>query len=251
MSEQRAPSAWEAYQPHLIELKRRLRIALVAYFAGAFALMSVADRLYAWLARPLVEALPQGSSLVFIGVPDVFFSYLKLSLVASLFLTSPITLYQLWAFIAPGLYQHERRMFLFVLTASVGLLVLGAAFAYFAVFPLVFRFFVGLAGDAIQAMPAVREYLSFALKMMFAFGLAFELPLMLMLAARAGLLNPDALARKRRFVVLWVFVLAALLTPPDVTSQVLLAVPTLLLFEIGLVLARLAARRAEAAKEGE
>ena len=244
------PTAWDAYKPHLVELKRRLRVALLAYFAGVMLLMGVADELYAWLARPLLAALPKGSSLVFIGVPDVFFSYLKLSLVASLFLTSPITLYQFWAFVAPGLYRHERRAFLALMLASVLLLIAGAAFAYFAVFPLVFRFFVGLAGDAIQAMPAVREYLSFALKMMFAFGLAFELPLALMLAARMGWLDPDSLANKRRFVVLWVFVLAAILTPPDVTSQVLLALPTLALFEIGLWLGRFARRRAAKEEKG-
>jgi len=227
---------------HLRELKRRMTIAVVTYVVGVFALMNVAPSLYDFISLPLREVLPAGSAMVFIGAPDVFFTYLKIALVASLFITSPITLYHFWAFVAPGLYRHERRVFMGYMLASIVLLISGAAFAYFVVFPLVFTFFLGFANDHIQAMPAVKEYLSFALKLLFAFGISFQVPIVLMLLTRMELINPDNLAKKRRFIILWVFVFSALLTPPDVISQIMLAIPMLLLFEIGLFLSRRSVR---------
>jgi len=236
---------------HLLELKRRLTIAVVAYLLGVLVLMNFSDAMYDFIARPLRQALPPDSPMIFIGAPEVFFTYLKLALVASLFATAPITFYQFWAFVAPGLYRHERRLFLVSFFLSVTLFVAGGAFAYYVVFPLVFTFFLGFATEQIQALPAVREYLGFALKMLFAFGLCFQIPVALMLLVKLGLLDPASLARKRRFVVLWVFVAAAVLTPPDVISQILLAVPMLLLFEIGLFLAGCAHKRATRSTDPE
>lgn len=232
---------------HLIELKKRLTVAVVVYLLGVIVLMNFSNVIYDFISLPLREALPKGSSMVFIGAPDVFFTYLKIALLASLFATSPITLYQAWAFVAPGLYRHEKQAFVGYFISSFVLLIAGGAFAYFVVFPLAFKFFLGFANEHIQALPAVKEYLSFALKLLFAFGLSFQIPIILMLLSRMELVNPDNIAKKRRFVVLGIFVFAALLTPPDAISQIMLAIPMMVLFEVGLYLARLG--RKKAAKE--
>ncbi|RME41226.1 MAG: twin-arginine translocase subunit TatC [Deltaproteobacteria bacterium] len=232
--------------PHLKELQQRLRWALVVYALGVVVLMNASDEVFRLMTRPLMDALPAGTPMVFLGAPDVFFTYLKVALLASLFATSPFTFYQLWAFVAPGLYRHERRIFLIGFAASVVLFIAGGAFAYFVVFPLAFKFFLGFATDQIHALPAVREYLSLFLKLLFAFGLSFEIPLVMVVLARLGVVDPENLAGKRRHVVVWAFILAAVLTPPDVISQVMLALPMLLLFELGLGLARRQKREASA-----
>ena len=224
--------------PHLRELRRRLMIAGGVYVLGVAILMNWSAPVFNFMAAPLLAALPAGTPMIFLGAPDVFFTYLKIALLGSLFLTSPITFYQVWAFIAPGLYRHERRLFSFSVAGSVLLFVIGGAFAYYIVFPLVFQFFLGFATDQIHAMPAVREYLSLFMKLLFAFGLSFEIPIILVLVTRLGLTTPERLAGQRRYVIVWAFIAAAILTPPDIISQVLLALPILVLFEIGLVLAR-------------
>ena len=189
--------------------------------------------------------------MVFLNAPDVFFTYLKVALVLSLFVTSPVTFYQFWAFVAPGLYRHERRIFVGYLLASVTLLLAGGAFAYYVVFPLIFKFFLGFATDSIQALPAVRDYLSFGLKLLFAFGLSFQIPIVIMILSRLELVDPQVLAGKRRFVIVWAFILGALLTPPDMVSQLLLAFPMMLLFEIGILFSKLGKRRAEKLRRQE
>jgi len=239
------PAQMSGITSHLLELKKRLSIAVAAYLIGVFVLMNFTDQIYGFISAPLIDALPAGSSMVFIGAPDVFFTYLKVALIVSLFATAPVTFYEIWAFVAPGLYRNERSVFLSYFFSSIGLLIAGGAFAYYVVFPLAFTFFLSFANDQIQALPAVKEYLSFALKLLFAFGLSFQIPIVLMLLARLELVNPENLAKKRRYVVVWVFVLGALLTPPDAISQVLLAIPMLALFEIGLFLARLGVKRAK------
>ena len=224
--------------PHLLELRRRLLVAGIAYLIGVMVLMNYSAAIFDFISLPLREALPPGTPLVFLNAPDVFFTYLKISLVLSLFVTAPITLYQIWAFVAPGLYKHERHVFLGYFGASIGLLFAGAAFAFYLVFPLVFKFFIGFSTAHIVAMPAVKEYLSLVLKLLFAFGLSFEIPIIMMILVRLGLVDADGLAAKRRYVVVWAFILAAILTPPDVVSQTLLAIPMLLLYEAGLLMAR-------------
>ncbi|MDX8394315.1 MAG: twin-arginine translocase subunit TatC [Mariprofundales bacterium] len=236
---------------HLKELKKRLSIAVLAYLMGVFVLMNFAQHIYAFIAEPLRSALPDGSHMIFIGAPDVFFTYLKVTLVVSLFATAPITLYQLWRFITPALYQQERRIFAGYFISSLFLLLAGAAFAYYAVFPLVFQFFMGFSTPDLQAFPDVREYFSFALKLLFAFGLSFQIPIVLMLLSRLQLIDPNKLAKQRRFVILWIFICAALLTPPDVISQIFLAVPMLLLFELGLLLAKYGRRHVNDNKNGQ
>ncbi|MDX8413907.1 MAG: twin-arginine translocase subunit TatC [Mariprofundales bacterium] len=224
--------------PHLRELRRRLIWIAVTYLLGVVVVMSFSDVAFQFISQPVRAALPPGTPLVFLNAPDLFFTYLKIALLLSLFLTAPVTFYQFWAFVAPGLYRNEKRTFILAFVASVVLLLVGALFAFFVVFPLIFQFFFGLATDSIQALPAVREYLSLVLKLLFAFGLVFQIPLVVLLLVRLGLVDVSALAAKRRFVAVWAFILAAILTPPDIISQTLLALPMMLLYELGILSAR-------------
>ncbi|MDX8407656.1 MAG: twin-arginine translocase subunit TatC [Mariprofundaceae bacterium] len=232
---------------HLKELQSRLRLSLIVYLIGVAVLMNWSEPVFEFMAEPMLNALPGGTSMVFLNAPDVFFTYLKIALLLSLFATSPISFYQIWSFVAPGLYSNEKQLFRLVVISSVLLFLAGGAFAYFIVFPLVFTFFLGFATEHIQALPAVKEYLSLFLKLMFAFGLSFEIPIVLTLLARLQIVSAAGLAEKRRFVIVWMFIFAAILTPPDIISQVLLAVPMLILFEIGLWFAR----RIEVAQQKE
>ncbi|MDQ6987945.1 MAG: twin-arginine translocase subunit TatC [Mariprofundaceae bacterium] len=234
---------------HLKELRRRAMIAGGVYVLGVAILMNWSAPVFDFMAAPLLSALPAGTPMIFLGAPDVFFTYLKIALLGSLFLTSPITFYQMWAFIAPGLYRHERKLFAGSVVGSVVLFIIGGAFAYFIVFPLIFQFFLGFATENIHALPAIREYLSLFMKLLFAFGLSFEIPIILILVTRLGLTTPERLAGQRRYVIVWAFIAAAILTPPDIISQVLLALPILVLFEIGLLLAKAGNKTLEKAEE--
>ncbi len=236
---------------HLLELKKRLSIAIAVYVLGVMVLMNYSDVVFAFVSAPIRAALPDGTPLVFLNAPDVFFTYLKIALVLSLFATAPVTFYQLWAFVAPGLYKHERRVFLGYFLSSLVLMLSGAVFAFYVVFPLIFEFFLGFSTEMIQAMPAVKEYLSLVLKLLFAFGLSFQIPIVMMILIRAGLVDVQDLAEKRRYVIVWAFILAAVLTPPDVISQTLLALPMLLLYEIGIILARYSTKKSDAQADGD
>ncbi|ATX82371.1 sec-independent protein translocase protein TatC [Mariprofundus ferrinatatus] len=230
---------------HLAELRRRFSIAVVAYMIGVMVLINFSEPVFDFISEPLRAALPEGTPLVFLNAPDVFFTYLKIALVLSLFATSPVTLYQFWAFVAPGLYRHEREAFSSYFFGSLGLLLAGGAFAFYIVFPLIFEFFLSFSTENIQAMPAVKEYLSLVLKLLFAFGVSFQIPIVIMLLVRLNIVDAESLADKRRYVIVWAFVFAAILTPPDIISQVLLGVPMLLLYEVGLYLAKMKKRKTE------
>ncbi len=223
---------------HFQELAWRMRIAAIAYVLGVLILMNFSDLVFAYLTTPLRALLPKGAGLVFLNAPDVFFTYLKIALLLSLFATSPILLYQVWAFIAPAMYQHERKAFIAYVLASTLLLLAGAAFAFYLVFPIMFQFFLGFANEQIMPMLAIKEYLGLALKLMFAFGLSFQIPILIMLLSRLNIIDAKTMAEKRRYVIVWMFIFAAILTPPDVISQLMLAVPMMLLFELGIVLAK-------------
>ncbi len=231
-------SAATGILPHLRELRRRLIWAALVYVLGVAVLMNISDVIFELISQPIRDALPAGTPLVFLNAPDVFFTYLKIAFVLSLFVTAPFTFYQLWAFVAPGLYRHERRAFLGYFLSSVALFFAGGAFAFFIVFPLVFQFFLGFSTEHIVAMPAVREYLSLVIKLLFAFGLSFQIPIIMMMLIRLDLVTAEAMASKRRYMVVWAFIFAAVLTPPDIISQTFLAVPMLLLYELGLWLAK-------------
>lgn len=223
---------------HLSELRRRFSIAVIVYVIGVMVLMNFSEPVFDYISGPMRAALPPDTPLVFLNAPDVFFTYLKIALVLSLFATAPITLYQFWAFVAPGLYQHERQAFVTYFFGSLALLIAGGAFAFYIVFPLIFEFFLGFSTENIQAMPAVKEYLSLVLKLLFAFGVSFQIPIVIMLLVRLNVVDAESLADKRRYVIVWAFIFAAILTPPDIISQVLLGIPMLLLYEVGLFLAK-------------
>jgi len=234
-----------SFVSHLLELRNRLVYAVIAVGAVFLVCVPFAQELYTLVAQPLLKELPVGNSMIATEVASPFLTPLKLTLWISIIGAMPVLLYQLWAFVAPGLYRHERRVAMPLLISSVILFYAGMAFAYFVVFPLVFAFFTKIAPAGVQVMTDIRSYLEFVFGMFFAFGLAFEVPVALILLAKAGIVDPDKLAKKRPYVVLWAFVVAMLLTPPDIFSQTLLAIPMLLLFEIGLFMARRMRRRAD------
>lgn len=224
---------------HLVELRRRLLRALLVVGGLFLALFAFANDIYHFLATPLLAALPQGGSMIATGVATPFFIPMKLTLFVAFFLAIPWVLYQIWAFVAPGLYKHERRLVLPLVISSALLFYLGLAFAYYAVFPVIFGFFSATAPEGVTVATDIANYLDFVLALFFAFGLVFEIPVAMILLCRSGVVAPDSLARKRPYVVVVAFVIGMLLTPPDVLSQTLLAIPICLLFELGLWLSRL------------
>lgn len=242
MAEAKEPENLEgaegSFLSHLLELRNRLLYTVIAVGVVFVALVPFANYLYALIASPLMAALPAGATMIATEVASPFLTPLKFAFVLAFVLAIPYVLYQIWAFVAPGLYRHERQLILPLVVSSTVLFYAGMAFAYFAVFPLVFQFFVSTAPPGVTVMTDIRAYVDFVLTMFLAFGIAFEVPVAVVLLARMGVVNPDSLAKKRPYVVLWVFVIAAILTPPDVFSQIFLAVPTLLLFEVGLFIAR-------------
>ncbi len=224
---------------HLLELRTRLLRALLSVLIVFIALFGFANDIYEFVANPLQQLLPEHSTMIATDVASPFLTPFKLTLFVSLFIAMPFILYQIWAFIAPALYKHEKRLALPLFAASVILFYTGIAFAYYVVFPLVFQFFISVAPESIAAMPDISSYLSFVLKIIFAFGLAFEIPVITIMLIAAGLISADNLAKKRPYVIVGCFVLGMFLTPPDVISQVMLALPMWLLFEFGLLFGRL------------
>jgi sec-independent protein translocase protein TatC len=223
---------------HLVELRDRLIRCLVAV-AVIFAGMSFkANELYAYLAGPLTKHLPAGSQMIAIGVASPFLAPLKLTLVAAVFVAMPYILYQAWAFIAPGLYRHERRFALPLLVASIVLFYSGMAFAYFVVFPLIFQFMILTAPPGVAVMTDINQYMDFVLTLFFAFGISFEVPIATILLVATGIVSRKTIADKRPYAIVLAFVIGMVLSPPDVVSQTLLAVPIWLLFELGLVFSR-------------
>jgi sec-independent protein translocase protein TatC len=224
---------------HLVELRDRLLRVVLAVLLAFLALFPFANDIYTLVARPLMRHLPEGATMIATEVAAPFLTPFKLAMVAALFLAMPVVLHQLWAFVAPGLYRHERRVALPLLVSSVLLFYLGMAFAYFVVFPIVFAFFIGVAPEGVTVMTDIGKYLDFVLLMFFAFGITFEVPVATFVLVWAGITTPDALVAKRPYVIVAAFVIGMVLTPPDVLSQTLLAVPMWALFELGVLLARL------------
>jgi len=223
---------------HLVELRTRLLKMVVAVLVIFICLVPFADTIFTLAATPLMARLPEGTSMIATQVASPFLTPFKLSLAVAVFLAMPVLLYQAWAFVAPGLYKHERRLMVPLMTSSIVLFYGGVAFAYFVVFPLMFGFFTKVAPSGVTVMTDISAYLDFVLALFFAFGLAFEVPVATVLAVWAGFTTPAKLAQKRPYVLLGAFVLGMLLTPPDVISQTLLAVPVYILFEAGIVMAR-------------
>jgi sec-independent protein translocase protein TatC len=244
---QEGPGQEQPFISHLVELRDRILRMVVAVLVVFLCLFPFANDIYVYVAAPLMAQLPEGTSMIATQVASPFLTPFKLALVSAVFLSMPYLLYQLWAFVAPGLYRHEKRLAMPLLISSIVLFYLGMAFAYYVVFPLVFAFLTGTAPEGVAVMTDIAAYLDFVLTLFFAFGIAFEIPIATILLVAAGITTPDSLATKRPYVIVGVFVAGMLLTPPDVISQTLLALPMWLLFELGIFLSRVLQRRRAAA----
>jgi sec-independent protein translocase protein TatC len=237
---------------HLIELRSRLLRAVTGLMIVLVALLPFANKLYAWLAHPLLEKLPAGGKLIATGVASPFFAPVKLAFFTALFVTMPWLLYQAWAFVAPGLYQREKRLATPLLVSAVLLFYAGCAFAYFIVLPSVFGFLTKVTPEGVAMMTDIQAYLDFVLVIFLAFGASFELPVAIVILVLLGWVTPTQLREWRGYAVVGIFVVAAVITPPDVVSQLLLAVPMMALYEAGIIAARLIAPKKPAvARESE
>ena len=243
----------ETFISHLIELRSRLLRSIVAIVVVLVCLFPWAKDIYAALAAPLLKALPHGSTMIATDVTGTFLVPLKVTLMAAFLIALPYVLYQVWAFVAPGLYQHEKRLALPVIFSSVIFFALGMAFAYFIVFPIAFGFFAGYTPAGVQMMTDIDKYLSFVLTMFVAFGITFEVPVVVVVLVRLGVVSLEKLRSIRGYVIVGAFIVGAIFTPPDVLSQVMLAVPLWLLYELGLLVARFVAvtKRETGAEESE
>lgn len=226
---------------HLLELRDRLLKIIGSVMIVFLCLFYFSNDIYRFVSAPLEALLPENSTMIATDVASPFFAPFKLTMVVSLLLAMPVVLYQVWAFIAPGLYSREKRFVLPLFASSVLLFYLGIAFAYFVVFPILFGFFTSVGPESVTVMTDISSYLDFVLKLFFAFGMTFEIPIAVVILCWMGIVSPRGLAEKRPYVIVGCFVVGMLLTPPDVFSQTLLAVPMWLLFEIGLLVGRLVA----------
>jgi sec-independent protein translocase protein TatC len=239
----------DSFMSHLVELRQRVVRAAGAVLLVFIVLSPFMRFIFDMVSLPLMSALPEGTRLLATGVISPFFVPLKVTLFVAFLIALPYVLYQVWAFVAPGLYQHEKRLALPVLSSSIAMFFLGMAYCYFVVFGFVFRFIAGFAPDSVAVAPDIENYLSFVMGMFLAFGLTFEVPVVVVLLVRFGVATIEQLKLARPYVIVGAFVVAAIVTPPDVVSQLLLAIPLCLLYEVGLQIARftgLSPSRAEA-----
>ena len=237
------PERGESLLSHLIELRARLLRAVLAVLAAFVVLLPFAQRLYAEFATPLLSKLPAGGQIIAIDVASPFFAPIKLVFVLALMAAMPYVLYEAWAFVAPGLYRHEKRLARPLLLSAVLLFYAGCAFAWFLVLPMVFAFLTAITPEGVAMMTDITRYLDFVLVVFLAFGFCFELPVAVVICCALGWVSVEQLREARPYVVVGVFVIAAIITPPDVISQVMLAIPMCILFELGLVVARMLERR--------
>lgn len=228
----------ESFISHLIELRNRLLRTVVGFVLVFIALFPFANKIYALLAAPMLAKLPAGGHMIATAVTTPFFVPMKVAMMAAFVISLPHTLYQIWAFVAPGLYDHEKKLMMPVIVSSFVLFLIGMAFAYYAVFPTVFGFIVGSAPQGVAVMTDISEYLDFVMTLFFAFGFAFEVPIVVVLVARFGWVTIAQLKEARSYVIVGAFVIGAIFTPPDIISQFMLAVPLWLLYEAGILFAQ-------------
>lgn len=234
---------------HLTELRDRLLRAMLSVLVIFICLFPFSNEIYTFVSEPLRALLPEGSSMIATEVASPFLTPFKLTLVMSIFVAIPVILYQIWSFVAPGMYRQEKRIAFPLLASSVLLFYAGASFAYFVVFPLIFAFFTSVGPTDVAVMTDINRYLDFVLKLFFAFGIAFEIPIAAVILIWSGVTTPDALAKKRPYIIVGCFIFGMLLTPPDVISQSLLAVPMWMLFEVGVFFGRIIEKRRESSNE--
>ena len=228
----------ESISSHLLELRTRLIRILI--FMGLLSMIGIpfASEIYAFVASPLLDILPQGSTMIATQVTSPFMAPLKLVLFSALLVTMPYLFYEIWMFMSPGLYKNEKSFIAPLMISTILLFSSGVAFAYFVVCPIIFKFFIGVAPESIMVMTDISEYLNFIIKLIFAFGIAFEIPVATFLLIRAGIVQKEALVKARPYLIILFFVIGMLLTPPDIFSQLFLALPMWLLFEVGLLISR-------------
>ena len=232
-------TGYKSLVPHFKELKTRISKSLICVLIFFLILFPFSDIIYNQLAEPLISKLPTGSSMIAIDVASPFFIPFKLVMILAVFISIPYLLYHLWMFTAPGLYEKEKKLVLPILISSSVLFYLGAAFAYFVVFPLIFAFFISIAPEGISVMTDISRYLDFVITLFFAFGFAFEVPVVTVILVLTNVSTPKSLSVKRPYVIVGAFIVGMLLTPPDVISQTLLAIPIWLLFEVGIIFSKI------------
>ncbi len=234
-----APSKQYTLFDHLLELRSRLLHAVLAVLVVFCSMIYFANDIYEYVSQPLLATMPEGGQMIATDVASSFFAPFKLTIVLAIFISMPYILFQVWAFIAPGLYQNEKRLVAPLMFGSSFLFYGGIAFAYYVVFPIIFAFFTSVAPEGVNIATDISSYLDFVLKLFFAFGVAFEIPIVIILMCWTGFTDPESLRKKRPYIVVGAFVIGMLLTPPDVISQTLLAIPMLLLFEVGVFVSAL------------
>lgn len=228
-----------SFTAHLEELRKRLMICFIAVGAGFLASYAFKEKLFHILTEPLIKIMQDNNGLIFTGLPEAFFTYLKAAFISGVILAAPVILYQFWMFVGPGLYNTERRVLLPIIILSIFFFIGGACFGYFIVFPIGFKFFLSFSTENIKALPSMREYLNFASKLLIAFGIVFELPVLITFLARLGIVSVDFLKKNRKYALLLFFVFSAILTPPDVVTQIMMALPLMLLYEISIIGAKI------------
>lgn len=236
---------------HLEELRKRLITSFIAVGVGFALSYGFKEKLFQILTAPLVNVMKEGETLIYTGLPEAFFTFLKVSFLSGLIIASPVLIYQFWMFVAPGLYDKEKKLLIPIVFLSSFFFIGGSLFGYFIVFPYGFEFFLGFATETIRPMPAMKEYLSFASKLLLAFGLVFELPLVITFLARLGIVSVDFLKKNRKYAILLFFVGAAILTPPDVVTQIFMGLPMMILYEISIVGARVFGKKKQTEEVAE
>ena len=237
-------SEQETFISHLIELRDRILRALIAFAVVFVCLFPFAQDLYTLVAGPMLAALPKGKEMLATGVASPFFIPVKVTMMCAFVVALPIILYQVWAFVAPGLYAHEKKLIAPLVVSSTALFLCGMAFAYFLVLPTVFRFLASFTPEGVSFAPDISQYLDFVLTLLIAFGLAFEVPVVVVVLVRMGVVSVEKLKEIRPYVIVGAFVIGAIFTPPDVISQLMLAIPMWLLYELGIIVAGMLGRRA-------
>lgn len=247
--DQDTTGAGDTFISHLVELRNRVMKASVAIIVVFLCLMPWAGTIYDWLAMPMMSALPTGSKMIATGVITPFLIPVKVTLLVAFIIALPVVLYQIWAFVAPGLYAHEKKLIAPLVVSSSLLFIAGVAFCYFFVFGVIFKFINEFAPKSITVAPDIESYFGFVMTLFIAFGITFEVPIVVIVLVRMGLVSVQKLKEIRPYVVVGAFVIAAIFTPPDIMSQLLLAVPLCLLYEVGLLLAPLFVRVTQAPEE--
>ena len=227
------------FTSHLEELRKRLIRCCIAIAVGFAVSYAFKERLFEILTRPLIDVMEPGSALVFTGISEAFFTFLKVSFLSGILLAVPVIVFEFWMFVAPGLYKNERKLILPIVIISSFFFLGGALFGYFVMFPFGFKFLLGFATETLRPLPSMKEYLSFSSKLLLVFGFVFEMPIVITFLARIGIVSVDFLKTNRKYAILIIFIVAAILTPPDAVTQCLMAVPMVVLYEVSILGARL------------